>query len=344
MVITSRRLPHHILVVRLSAMGDVAMLPHALAAFRAAYPEVKVTVATRPQFKPFFEGLGVEFLPVDVRNRYHGLKGMLALAREVRALDIDAFADAHDVLRSFVLRMVLRLHGIRTARIRKRHLHKWWTVRHFDHKHTNLKHTVVRYCDVLRRFGFDFADPKPPVKIDRPDPMPEIKGVRIGFAPFSAHRGKTYPEASARRAVELLSARFDHVFIHGGGGAEADFAKQMESLYPNVTALHGRLSGLDEEINLISNLDCVVSMDSLVMHLASLTATPLVSVWGATHPSVGFFGYGCDPQGILQADMKCRPCSVYGNKKCRYGDYRCLDAITPEMIVDKVEEMIRKYR
>ena len=63
----------------------------------------------------------------------------------------------------------------------------------------------------------------------------------------------------------------------------------MEALYPNVTALYGKIK-LGDEMNLISNLDCVVSMDSLVMHLASLMATPTVSVWGATHPGLGFAG------------------------------------------------------
>jgi len=118
-------------------------------------------------------------------------------------------------------------------------------------------------------------------------------------------------------------------------------AQEMERLHPNVTALFGRVK-MAGEIDLIANLDCVVSMDSLVMHLASLVATPVVSVWGATHPGLGFFGYGCDPRGIVQADMECRPCSVFGNKPCRYGDYRCLHAVTPAMIVERVEEIVGK--
>ena len=93
-------------------------------------------------------------------------------------------------------------------------------------------------------------------------------------------------------------------------------------------------------MNLISNLDCVVSMDSLVMHLSSLVATPVVSVWGATHPELGFLGYGCSPEGVLQEEIKCRPCSTYGNTKCKYGDYRCIHAISPQMIVDRVEKML----
>ena len=202
-----------------------------------------------------------------------------------------------------------------------------------------LKHTVVRYCDVLRDLGFEFDNPAPAVKIPRPNPMGEKHGIWVGFAPFSAHDGKTYPADLRVEAVRLLSERYDRVFVHSGGGAEAEFAMQMERTYPNVTAVNGKVD-LAGELNLISNLDCIVSMDSLAMHMASLVATPVVSVWGATHPALGFLGYGCSPEGILQVDMPCRPCSVYGEMKCQYGDYRCLRAITPEMIVDKVDEMI----
>ena len=161
----------------------------------------------------------------------------------------------------------------------------------------------------------------------------------VGFAPFSAHRGKTYPEEQSRELVRMLSERYGWVFIHGGGGAEQAFAEEMERTYPNVTALYGKVR-FAGEMDLIANLDCVVAMDSLVMHMASLVATPVVSVWGATHPGLGFFGYGCDPRGILQADMECRPCSVFGNKPCRYGDYRCLRRIAPEAIADRVERLL----
>ncbi len=106
------------------------------------------------------------------------------------------------------------------------------------------------------------------------------------LAPFSAQQGKTYPEPLARETVRLLAGRYDRVFIHSGGGAEAEFAQEMERLHPNVTALFGRVK-IDGELDLIANLDCVVAMDSLVMHMASLVATPVVSVWGATHPGLG---------------------------------------------------------
>ena len=316
MVRKSKKLPRHLIVYRTSAMGDVAMLAHALRALKRAYPDLQVTVATR------------------------SLCGIWRLAAQARRLGADAVADVHGVLRSVTFRTALRLHGIPFAAIGKGRDEKGEFIRRGGRGVKPAKHTVVRYCDVFRKLGFVFDDPKPAVRREHPSPMGEKTGTWIGFAPFSAQQGKTYPEPLARETVRLLAGRYDRVFIHSGGGAEAEL-QEMERLHPNVTALFGRVK-MAGEIDLIANLDCVVSMDSLVMHLASLVATPVVSVWGATHPGLGFFGYGCDPRGIVQADMECRPCSVFGNKPCRYGDYRCLHAVTPAMIVERVEEIVGK--
>jgi ADP-heptose:LPS heptosyltransferase len=77
-------------------------------------------------------------------------------------------------------------------------------------------------------------------------------------------------------------------------------------------------------------------MDSANMHLASLVNTPVISIWGATHPYVGFYGYNQHPDNAIQLDLKCRPCSVFGKKTCMYGTYDCLYQIKPEKIVEKI--------
>ncbi len=302
----NRKLPRRLLVIRNSAMGDVAMVPHALRALREAYPDVRVTVLTRPLFKPFFAGLDVDFLEADYAGRHKGLRGLLRLAGEARRRGIDAVADVHGVLRSRIVGLLLRLHGMPAARIDKGRIEKWFRLGCTNPAASPLKHTVVRYCDVLRRLGFVFDDPQPAAKPVRPNPFGEKKGVWIGFAPFSAQAGKTYPEDLAAELVAGLSARYDRVFIHSGGGGEAAFAERMEREHPNVTALWGRVR-FAGELDLIANLDCVVSMDSLAMHMASLVATPVVSVWGATHPALGFLGYGCPPEGWCSSTCRVVP-------------------------------------
>ncbi len=61
---------------------------------------------------------------------------------------------------------------------------------------------------------------------------------------------------------------------------------------------------------------------------------------GATHPGLGFLGYGCSAEHAVQADMACRPCSVFGNRPCRYGDFRCIASVAPERIVDEVARLL----
>lgn len=109
----------------------------------------------------------------------------------------------------------------------------------------------------------------------------------------------------------------------------------MEEKYGSVVSVIGRIK-LAREMELISHLDLMLSMDSSAMHMASLVGVPVVSVWGATHPYAGFYGIGQDPQNAVQLDMACRPCSIYGNRPCAYGDYPCMRGIAPEQIVGQV--------
>lgn len=114
----NKKLPRHLLVIRTSAMGDVAMLPHALRALKEAYPEVKVTVATKSLFHPFSKGW-MSILDIETRRTHRGIRGAIRFAREAAELKIDAVADMHNVLRSKMVRAALHLRGIPVSVIHK---------------------------------------------------------------------------------------------------------------------------------------------------------------------------------------------------------------------------------
>lgn len=95
---------------------------------------------------------------------------------------------------------------------------------------------------------------------------------------------------------------------------------------------------------LISYLDVMLSMDSANMHLASLVQVPVVSVWGATHPSIGFYGYNQNPGNAVQIDLDCRPCSVFGDYPCVREDYACLTRLSKEKILDKIQEVLSESK
>ena len=205
------------------------------------------------------------------------------------------------------------------------------------------------YADVLARLGYpvkvEFDSIFPPdggdMSLIAQRVEPKGEGERwYGIAPFAAHRGKVYDPERMERVVELLLERDPRcrVFLFGGGQEERQTLDAWERRHDRCVCASTLLSGLYQELVLMSHLDTMVSMDSANMHLASLTGTRVVSVWGATHPLAGFTGWNQKPSDAVQLDLPCRPCSIYGNKPCLRGDYACLTGIAPEAIADKVME------
>ena len=107
-----------ILVIRLSAMGDVAMSVPVVGALRKQYPEAQIVVLTPAFLQPFFRGIeALEFVSPDFTGRHKGLKGVLKLSSELGRFDM--VADLHDVIRTKMLRRILRLRGAKVAYIDK---------------------------------------------------------------------------------------------------------------------------------------------------------------------------------------------------------------------------------
>lgn len=332
-------------------MGDVAMTVPVTEVLRATYPGVRIVVLTNPFFRPFFRDVdNIEFFTPDLKGRHKGFLGLWRLAGDLwrQFGGFDAVADLHDVLRSKVLRRFLRLRGAKVAVIDKGRAEKKRLTRLKDKVLVPLKPTVERYRNVFGKLGFELPEPVSKVKSLR-DRQPAVLteaaeavtggrgGIWLGVAPFAQHAGKIYPlemmEQVVRGLSELASVK---IFIFGGGASEKAFAEQLELKSPNVVSVIGRVS-LNEELDIISNLDLMLTMDSSAMHMASLVGTPVVSVWGATHPFAGFYGFGQDCADAVQiGGLPCRPCSIYGNKPCAVGGYPCLMMITPEMVVAKV--------
>ena len=340
----------HVLIMRLSAMGDVAMTAPVIAALRAAYPDLRISILTRTFFRPFFREIeNLEFIDFEPEGRHKGAVGLTRLAMDINRAGVDSVADLHDVIRTKYIRRILYLLGKKVSVIDKGEDEKKEITRRTRKVLSPLIPMVERYRLTLIKLGFYFDMPWE--REHKVYPIPEIiinkAGEKtdewIGVAPFAKHKGKIYPIPLADELIGLLNEKYRRVFIFGGGDHERSFAEGMEKRHKGVISIIGRLS-LPLEMDLISNLDVMITMDSASMHIASLLDVPVVSVWGATHPFVGFYGYGQDPENAVQVEMECRPCSVYGNKPCIFGDYRCLSSVSPESIVKVVEKTLQKNR
>ncbi len=325
-------------------MGDVAILVPVIRALRKKYPEVGITVLTRPFFAPFFRGIhNMRFFNLNPKFRHKGFFGMLRLASDARRDGIDAVADMQDNFGSRLVRNMLALKGCRTAHIDKGRVSKRRLCRKGYLNFHQLKTTSERYADVLRDLGFELT-PQPEIDMELPVPLAinylhgKKTGPWIGIAPFAKYDTKVYPIEQMEIVASRIADRAQKVFLLGGGAEEQRLAAGLAAGRDNIVPVIGTMN-LGDELNLIANLDVMLTMDSVAMQMGSLVGTPVVSVWGATHPYAGFYGLGQDPGNAVQLPLECRPCSVSGNVPCEFGDYRCLTGIPPEMIIEKVWEV-----
>lgn len=284
-------------------------------------PETEFTMLSQQRFADLFADMpaNVLFHGVDLKKQ--------SLPEIIRGLGaFEYVADMHDVIRSVVIRNALRLKGAKVVRIDKGRKDKWLLTH--GRIHEPLKRTTERYWEVFEQIGIT-KDPRKTLEIP-------TKMVRsgIGIAPFAAHEGKIYPIERMERVVELLSRKGERIVLFGGGKREQDILDRWAERYANVESLAGRKS-MREELEIMRGLRIMLTMDSGNMHLASLVGTRVISIWGATHPYAGFLGYGQSEQDCIQRDLPCRPCSIYGNKPCHLGDYRCLD-FSAEEIAERV--------
>ena len=343
----------HILIIRFSALGDVAMTVPVVSALAEQYPHVRITVLSKPFTRVFFEGLApnVGFMGADVKGEYRGVKGLNALYRRLSAKHFTAIADLHNTLRSKYLRMRFNLGHNKVEHINKHKNGKRLLTsqcnKHLEQQPTSFEN----YADVFDRLGYPvrldfqsmFASEGPDLSLLPEELRLKPAGEKwIGIAPFAAHCGKIYPIERMEEVVGRLSGQLQQsrLFLFGGGKEEKMLLDKWAGKYAKCTNASSLLGGLQQELVLMSQLDCMVSMDSANMHLASLVAVPVVSVWGATHPYAGFMGWQQKEENAVQVDLPCRPCSIYGKKKCHRGDYACLNEITPDMIVERVLHVV----
>lgn len=324
-----------ILVIRFSALGDVAMAVPVVQALAQQHPDLDITFLSKRMCAPLFARMpqNVHFVGIEPQalQSFGNLKAFVV--NELNIKQFDYVADLHSVLRSFYIKWRAWLHGAKIATIDKGHPAKRRLTRAHCKRLVPLKNSTERYADVLQRLGLA-------VTLDFTSLFATKPASRhwVGFAPFARHKGKIYPTEKSEKVVELLSQRGWTVYLFGNGEREKTLLESWAAKHPNVVCTAGK-STLQDELELMNALDVMVSMDSANMHLASLAATPVVSVWGATHPYAGFMGWHQSMDNAVQLDLPCRPCSTFGNKPCRYSDYRCLTGIAPEMIVEKVEKI-----
>ena len=341
-------------------MGDVAMTVPVIRAFVFQNPNVKITVVSRPFFKPFFDGIpNVDFFPVDVKGRHKGFFGLLKLYSDLKQLNIDAVADFHNVLRSQIIRTLFTLSGIKVAATDKGRAEKRTLTRAENKIFKPVKTMFQCHVETINKLGFtfdlssrDFGTnfPEKAFLIEEilkvtgsKDEIPSSDSIHwIGIAPFAQYDSKVYPQDLMQKVIDELALNVNNkIFLFGGGKKEIEILNQFAKGKENTIVVAGKLK-LQQELELISNLDVMLSMDSGNAHIAAMLGIKTITLWGATHPFAGFAPFNQPLENCLVADRNQYPklpTSVYGNKKVA-GYEDVMRTISVESVVKKINTVL----
>ena len=334
-------------MIRLSAMGDVAMTIPVIRALTEKHPEIKITFLSKAFLKPLFDDIpNVTFYAADVKNKHKGVLGLHKLSKELKELNITHVVDLHNVLRSKILRNFLKFSTKNIAVIDKGRSEKKALTRIENKVFKQLKTSFERYADVFRKLNFS-VDITNPIKLGKPtlaksifDLIGKKQKNWIGIAPFAAYDAKMYPLDLMQKVIDKLSEK-NTVLLFGGGEKEVKILSEIEQKNNDIISVAGKLN-LKNELNLIAHLDCMLAMDSGNAHFAAMLQIPTITIWGATHPFAGFAPFNQPKENCVLPDLEKYPnipCSIYGNKICD-GYEDVMRTISPEKVIKKVEEVL----
>ena len=314
------------------------------------YPDCKITVLSKPFFKPLFDTIPqVSFFAAQVNTKHKGILGLLKLYRELKKEKITHVADFHNVLRSKILRALFIFDGKPSMFIDKGRAEKKALTRTKNKIFKQLKTSHQRYADVLNKLGFtlDLSNPTPINKIKLAEKITLYTGLKkdtwIGIAPFAAFKGKVYPLQLMEEVIEEMASKGFKIFLFGGGKREIEILNTLENINDSIVNLAGKLS-FKEELEVIGVLDVMVAMDSGNAHLAAMQQVKTITLWGVTHPYAGFAPFHQPDDYCVISDLEKYPkipCSIYGNKVAN-GYENAMETIAPAKVIEKIMYVLNK--
>lgn len=331
-------------------MGDVALTAPVIKEAVHANNDLNITVVTREFFIPFFSNTpNIAVYTPLLKGRHKGFWGMVKLFFDIKKTgNYSTVIDLHNVLRTKILGVLFRISGVRVYRIKKSRKEKKAHLKIKDAP--RLKHSLQRYIDVFENAGIKTGINENPFTISNYAEHGAMAYLRehklevpvlVGLAPFAKHPLKVWPEQKLEELLTLIQSLSDcRVLLFGGGNDETDRLNLLAQRFPFCHTVN---TNLEFELALIRNLSLMISMDSSNMHIAALSGVPVISIWGATHPGIGFGPYNSPEENIIQIpveNLTCRPCTIYGKGECRRGDFACMNLIAPARVFERMKSIL----
>jgi len=340
-----------VLVVRMSAIGDVILTLPVVDALHERLPEARIDFAIKREFAELVEGHpGVA--RVWRFERESGFGGLMRLAAEIAAERYDLVVDLHHNPRSIYLRWRSRAWMRRTYRKQtwQRMLLKTFGINLIK----NAAPVADRYFTALEDFGLARGGRRPVLHLPARAAAEAGRalaaaGIEAGagyvaVAPGASYPTKRWPAAGFIEAAAELAGRGGQVGVVGGGSdreVTAEVAAGLTAQGIKAADLAGGLT-LAGSAAVLARARLLLTNDSGLMHAADALDVPLIAVFGPTRRELGFYPLGPRSGVVEHPGLRCRPCTLHGGPRCPKGHHRCMSEICARDVVLVANEVLSR--
>jgi len=331
-----------VLVVQTSFLGDVVLTTPLLTALRRRIAPRRLAVLVRPEAVPLVHGHPDvdQVLVDDKRGADRGLAGLVRTARRLRRERFDIAVSPHRSLRTAIVLAAARIPrrvGFRESRGARLY--------HERVPRDRRRHDVERNLALVAPFG-PALDGVPvlhvPVAAEAAARaaalLPAGNGPLVGLAPGSVWRTKRWTAAGFAAVAARLAAEGARCVVLGAPD-EAALAEEVRARSGERAVVLAGRTDLATLVAVIDRLALLVANDSAPMHVACARGVPVVAVFCATTPALGYGPYGARTT-VVEADLACRPCARHGGPRCPRGTADCARLVTPERVLSAARALL----
>lgn len=332
-----------ILIIRLSAMGDLILATPMLHWVGSRFPNAIIDVVAKEAFAPILRGHPdadeVLMLPQEAT-----LKDLICLCLKIRSRKYDAVIDLQANFRS---RIMVWLSGAGTRILY--HPERWkrfWLTFPGKNLYREILPVPLRYLKAAESLGLSddgkgaciFPGEEDQASVNQKLNYLDRKNILV-LAPGAAHFTKRWPARFYGEVGRFFSASGTGIVLTGGK-ADTGICREIEDIVQSgCLNLCGQLR-LMETAALIKEAGIVLTNDTGVMHMAGAVGSRVVAIFGPTTRHFGFFPFRSKSIVVEHPDLDCRPCSYHGSSGCPKKHFRCMQELVPDQIISAVKQIL----
>ncbi|HXV83806.1 MAG TPA: lipopolysaccharide heptosyltransferase II, partial [Candidatus Binatia bacterium] len=337
-----------ILVVQTSFLGDTVLTLPLLSEIKRRFPSSKLSLLCTPLAQELLsDHPAVDEIIVDNKKKTdRGWLGVWRKARQLRSKGFTLALCPHKSFRSGLLLFLARIpFRVGFAESKSSFLF------HVRVKRNLGRHDAERNLSILEGLGIPTAECRPtldfPIRAELREKVLSRFGalgidasrMLVGLHPGSVWATKRWSTESFARLIGMLKEKYPCEILLFGGPEDGEVIAKIQEL------CGGRGISLIDKVALrelpaaLGLCRILVTNDSGPMHIAVAEGVPVIAIFCATTPALGFYPYSSNAI-VLEKNLPCRPCSSHGGRRCPLGTEDCIHLIGPEQVFQAVERLL----